>query len=150
VRSGIEPDVVNGEQFNIELFFEKFNAHYQRHYSDRDKDFIEREAAFLFLCFLQPYLNGKGSFQLESNPNLATGKRMDIIIIIYGNEEFIIELKIWRGEKRQQDAYQQLTDYVKKRDAGKGYLLTFDFRKKKEVKQEWIEVHETSVLEVQV
>jgi len=149
VKNNIEADVVSGEQFNIELFFKKFNAHYQKHYSDSDKKFIEREAAFLFLCFLQPYLNGKGSFLLESKPNFATGKRMDIIIV-YGSQEFIIELKIWRGEKRQQDAYQQLTDYVKKRDAGNGYLLTFDFRQKKEIKQEWIEVHGTRVLEVQV
>ena len=149
VKNSIEEDVVSGEQFNIELFFEKFNTHYQKHYSQRDEDFIEREAAFLFLFFLQPYLNGKGSFHLESKPNFATGKRMDIIIS-YGGEEFIIELKIWRGEKRQQDAYQQLTDYVKKRDAQKGYLLTFDFRKKKEVKQEWVEIHQTRILKVQV
>ena len=149
VSNIIDPDVVSGEQFNIELFFEKFNAHYQKHYSLRDEDFIEREAAFLFLFFLQPYLNGKGSFHLESKPNFATGKRMDVIIV-YGKEEFIVELKIWRGEKRQQNAYGQLTDYVKKRGAKKGYLLTFDFRKKKEIKQEWIEVHQTWILEVQV
>jgi len=149
VKNNIEADVVNGEKFNIELFFKKFNTHYQKHYSKRDKDFIEREAAFLFLCFLQPYLNGKGFFQLESKPNFATGKRMDIIIT-YGKEEFIIELKIWRGEKRHQGAYRQLTDYIKKRDAEKGYLLTFDFRQKKEIKQEWIEVHGTRILDVQV
>jgi len=149
VRNSIEADVASGERFNIELFFEKFNAHYQKHYSDRDKDFIEREAAFLFLFFLQPYLNGNGFFYLESNPNFATGKRMDIVIT-YGGEEFIIELKIWYGKKHQQDAYQQLTDYVKKRGAEKGYLLTFDFRKKKEIKQEWIEIHQTMVLAVQV
>ena len=149
VKNSIEVDVVNGEQLNIELFFEKFNAHYQKYYSNRDKDFIEREAAFLFLFFLQPYLNGKGTFYLESKPNFATGKRMDIIIS-YSGVEFIVELKIWRGEKRKQDAYRQLTDYVKKRHAEKGYLLTFDFRKKKEIKQEWIEVHKIKVLDVQV
>ena len=149
VKNSIEADIVNGEQFNIELFFEKFSAHYNKHYSLQDESFIEREAAFLFLFFLQPYLNGKGFFYLESKPNFATGKRMDIIIS-YGEEEFIIELKIWRGEKRQQEAYRQLTDYVKKRFAGKGYLLTFDFRKKKEIKQEWIEVHNILILEVQV
>ena len=149
VKNSIEAEVVNGDKFNIELFFEKFNTHYQKHYSHRDEDFIEREAAFLFLFFLQPYLNGKGSFHLESKPNFATGKRMDVIVV-YGKDEFIIELKIWRGEKRQQDAYKQLTDYVKKRHAEKGYLLTFDFRKKKEIKQEWTEVHQTPILEVQV
>ena len=149
VDNRLEVDVVNGNEFNIELFFEKFNSHYQKHYSHRDIDFIEREAAFLFLFFLQPYLNGKGIFYLESKPNFATGKRMDIVIS-YGGQEFIIELKIWRGKSYQQDAYLQLADYVKKRGATKGYLLTFDFRDKKEIKQEWISTHDISILEVQV
>ena len=149
IKNSVEGDVVNGELFNIELFFEKFNAHYQRHYSHRDEAFIEREAAFLFLFFLQPYLNGKGAFHLESKPNLATGKRMDVIVT-YGHQAFIIELKIWKGQKYQADAYEQLTTYMSKRGEEKGYLLTFDFRQKKEIKQEWIKAHGKSILEVQV
>jgi len=149
VNNRLEVDVVNGERFNIELFFEKFNIHYQKHYSQKDEDFIEREAAFLFLFFLQPYLNGKGTFHLESKPNFATGKRMDVVIS-YGAQEFIIELKVWRGQKYQQDAYKQLTDYVKRRGVEKGYLLTFDFREKKELKQAWIEVHGIPIFEVRV
>ena len=145
----VDVDVVNGDQFNIELFFEKFNTHYQKHYSHRDENFIEREAAFLFLFFLQPYLNGKGTFHLESKPNLATGKRMDVVIT-YGNELYIIELKIWRGAKYHEKAHQQLLDYMAKQGVAKGYLLTFDFRQKKEVKQEWIQVDGKEILEVQV
>ena len=49
-------DVVSGDQFNIELFFEKFRAHYKREYGNRDERFLEREATFLFLFLLQPYL----------------------------------------------------------------------------------------------
>ena len=127
VTNNIYAEIVNGEQFNIELFFEKFSSHYQKHYADKDQRFIEREAAFLFLFFLQPYLNGKGTFHLESKPNFATGKRMDVVIS-YGHQEFIIELKIWRGEAYQTRSYKQLTDYMNKRGAEKGYLLTFDFR----------------------
>ena len=149
VNNRIEADVVNGEQFNIELFFEKFNNHYQKYYSDRDENFIEREAAFLFLFFLQPYLNGEGAYHLESKPNFATGKRMDVVIS-YGSQEFIVELKIWRGIKRQQNAYKQLLEYMDKRGADKGYLLTFDFRKKKEIKQEWVQMGKKAVLDIQV
>lgn len=144
-----EVDVVNGERFNIELFFEKFNAHYQKHYSHRDEDFIEREAAFLFLFFLQPYLNGKGTFHLESKPNFATGKRMDVVIT-YDNQEFIVELKVWRGAQYNEKAHQQLREYMEKRGVEKGYLLTFDFRQKKEIKQEWIQASGKDILVVQV
>ena len=140
VTNNVHAEVVNGEQFNIELFFEKFNSHYQKHYADKDKSFIEREAAFLFLFFLQPYLNGKGAFHLESKPNFATGKRMDVVIS-YGHQEFIIELKIWRGEAYQARAYTQLTDYMNKRGAEKGYLLTFDFRQERtSVPAKWVDV----------
>ena len=149
VPNSVDAEVVNGEQFNIELFFEKFNAHYQREYAKRDVSFLEREATFLFLFFLQPYLNGKGFYYPQTQPNHATGKRMDVVVT-YGNEEFIIELKVWRGRKYQADAYKQLVTYMNKRDAKKGYLLTFDFRQKKEIKQEWIKAHGMPILEVQV
>jgi len=149
ITNALEVEVVNGEQFDIERFFEKFNAHYQRHYSEKTVDFLEREAAFCFLCFLQPYLNGKGAYYLKSKPNLATGKRMDVVIS-YGEQEFIVELKIWRGKAYQQNAHLQLTDYVKKRGAKAGYLLIFDFRQKKEIKKGWIKVHNVDVLEIQI
>jgi hypothetical protein len=71
-------------------------------------------------------------------------------VISYGRQEFIVELKIWKGQKYQADAYQQLTDYMEKRGAEKGYLLTFDFRQKKQIKQEWLEIYGKSILEVQV
>jgi len=59
-------------------------------------------------------------------------------------------LKIWYGKKKQQNAYKQLLEYMDKRGAKKGYLLTFDFRKKKEIKQEWVQVNKKSILDVQV
>ena len=52
--------------------------------------------------------------------------------------------------KYQADAYEQLTTYMSERGEEKGYLLTFDFRQKKEIKQEWIKAHGKSILEVQV
>ena len=149
VKNSIMADVVSGDQLNIELFFEKFRAHYKREYGDRDERFLEREATFLFLFFLQPYLNGKGFYYFESKPNHATGKRMDVVVT-YGITEFIIELKVWKGPSQQEKAYNQLTDYMTHRGADKGYLLTFDFRKTKEEKQEWLQIDGVDILEVQV
>ena len=144
-----EAEVVSGEHFNIELFFEKFNAHYQREYAKRDKSFLEREATFLFLFFLQPYLNGKGFYYPQTQANHATGKRLDVVIN-YGGKEYIVELKVWNGPAYQMKAYEQLIGYMENRGVEEGYLLIFDFRSKKEVKHEWIEVHGKSILEVQV
>ena len=147
IKNQVEFDVLSGGKFNIELFFEKFNLYYQENYAKRDMAFLEREASFLFLFFLQPYLNGKGKYFLENQSK--SGQRMDVIVI-YGEEEFVIELKIWKGPKLHEDGKKQLLGYMKQRRVDKGYLLTFDFRQKREQKQEWTKVEGKDILLVQV
>ena len=109
--------------------------------------FLEREACLLFLFFLQPYLNGKGKYYLENQSR--SGQRMDVIIRS-GDEEFVVELKIWKGQKLHEDSKKQLLSYMKNRRVDKGYLLTFDFRQKREQKHEWIKVDDKDLLLVQV
>ena len=60
----------------------------------------------------------------------------------YLNEQYIIELKIWDGSKKHEDVKNQLLNYMEKFHQSEGYLLTFDFRKKKTLKHEWIEIDE--------
>jgi len=74
-------------------------------------------------------LNSKGFYFLQAEP--SAGKRMDVVII-YGGKEFIVELKIWKGQMKHSAGQQQLLGYMEKRGADKGYLLTFDFRQKRE------------------
>jgi len=62
------------------------------------------------------------------------------IIVNYLDQQFVVELKIWRGVKRHEAAYEQLQGYIDKLSLDEGYLLTFDFRKDKKQQQEWIEV----------
>jgi hypothetical protein len=40
-----------------------------------------------------------------------------------------VELKLWYGESKHKEAYEQLAGYLKSKNADCGYLLTFDFRK---------------------
>ena len=44
-------------------------------------------------------------------------------------QQFILEVKIWYGESRHEDAYRQLAGYLQSKNMPEGYLLTFDFRK---------------------
>ena len=48
-------------------------------------------------------------------------------------ERFIIELKIWRGEKYHTEGEHQLAGYLKRMRLDKGYLLTYSFKKNKEI-----------------
>ena len=62
------------------------------------------------------------------------------LVVNYGKEEFIVELKIWRGTKYEQNGRDQLSDYLKIRDKKEGYLVTFDLSKNKpDVEPQWIE-----------
>ena len=62
------------------------------------------------------------------------------LVVSYGREEFVIELKVWRGEAAHRAGYEQLADYLRSRGRKEGYLVTFDFRREsnREPKEEWV------------
>ena len=127
-------DIVANDSLNMERCLEKFSHYYAQYYSEKDERFIEREGRLLFLMFLSPILNGKGFAYIESQS--ADGKRTDVIVN-YLNEQYIIELKIWDGQKKHEDAIEQLIGYMDRFQTSTGYLLTFNFNMNKAVKHEW-------------
>ncbi len=48
-------------------------------------------------------------------------------------EQFVIELKIWRGNEYNERGERQLAEYLEYFHQKKGYLLSFNFNKKKEI-----------------
>jgi len=130
-----EEGIVTNGKFNMQTCLEKFAKYYYQYYSDKDIDFLEREARQLFLLFISSVLNGGGFAQIESG--IVDGRSMDIVAV-YQGEQFIVETKIWRGTKRHDDGYEQLLGYMDKLSLAEGYLLTFDFRQGKQRQQEWV------------
>ena len=59
-------------------------------------------------------------------------RRTDVIVD-YRGEQFIIEMKIWHGEEYNRRGGQQLTEYLDYFRQNKGYMLSFNFNKQKEV-----------------
>jgi hypothetical protein len=47
------------------------------------------------------------------------------VVVFYGGEEHIIELKIWRGGQAAAEGYDQLVSYLKSRGQKQGYLVSF-------------------------
>ena len=148
-RSGLYHEIVNGDTFNMELCLRKFAEHYAEVFTPDDFTYLERHGRLVFLSYLKPLINGQGFFHIESQ--LTDLRRMDVIVD-FGREQFIIELKLWRGEKAQDKAYTQLLGYLDSKQIDKGYLLTFDLRKEKnkERKSEWIQVGGREIFEVVV
>jgi len=117
-------------RLNMNLVIEKFVWHFHDVYSDKDAEFIEKQGRKFFLLYLKPIINGTGNYYIESETR--DSRRTDIIVDYLG-ERFIVELKIWHGEKYQEDGKKQLAAYLEQYHLDKGYLLTFSFNKYKEI-----------------
>jgi hypothetical protein len=130
-------DVVRDGRFDMELCLRRFAKHFRQVFGKDDAAFLERQGRLVFLSFLSPLINGEGFYYIESETTDA--RRMDLVVS-YGGEEFIIELKIWRGEAAHRAGYEQLANYLHSRGRKEGYLLTFDFRKEsnREPGEEWV------------
>ena len=122
--------VENG-QLNVDLIIERFKAHYNTFYGEKEWEFVEDEGRLLFLTFLKPIINGVGNYYVEARTRDL--KRTDIIIDYLG-QQYVIELKIYRGGKYQETGYQQLCDYLDIYGQDKGWLISFCFLKHKEKK----------------
>ena len=146
--SGVKTEVTRGGLFNMQLCLEKFLEHYTELTAKKDMIFVERHGALLFLSYLKPLINGEGFYHIEPQ---TSDFRMDIVVD-YGREQFIVELKIWRGEQYEQSAYSQIANYIRLKHIDKGYLLTFDLRKgaKKEQKAEWVQYEDKQIFDVRV
>ncbi|MEG0269412.1 MAG: AAA-like domain-containing protein [Raoultibacter sp.] len=113
--------IMNG-RMDMAKVLNRFAAFMKSEYRDEDGEFIEREGRLLFLGFLKPIINGKGHYVVE--PETRGSRRMDVVVF-YGGEEHIVELKIWHGEQAASEAYDQLTGYLHMQEQPIGYLLSF-------------------------
>lgn len=119
--------VENG-MLNMEHALQKFQEIMKAEYRQEDEQFYESQGRLLFLCFMKPIINGKGSYYVE--PETRSHTRMDVVIS-YGGREHVVELKIWHGEKYRQKGLRQLEEYLGSRNCDKGYLISFNFNKAK-------------------
>ena len=134
---------VQGGRLNMEHVVTRFRDLLQEEYRDSTVPFLEREGRLLLLTFLKPIINGVGFYYVE--PQTRSNRRMDLVVT-YGKEEFIVELKIWRGDKYEERGRDQLADYKTE-----GYLITFDFSKAKDrhdAEPQWTEHRGKRIFEV--
>ena len=118
----------------------KFQEIMKAEYRREDGKFLEQQGRLLFLCFLKPIINGTGFYYVE--PETRNNTRMDIVVT-YGKEEHIIELKLWHGDQYRKDGIEQLERYLDSRNNETGYLVSFSFNQNKEYTSGWLEEEET-------
>ena len=87
----------------------------------------------LLLAYLDQFVKLIGGFM---HIEVQTGRgRMDIIIT-HNQQKYIIETKIWRGDRRYQAGKKQLVTYLKSEGVTEGYYIVFDHREEPEPRVE--------------
>ena len=114
---------------------------------DPDKRFREENGREYFLLYLKPIINGTGNFYIEAQTRDLT--RTDVIVDYHG-EQFIIELKIWRGARYNEEGEQQICEYLERFDLQTGYMLSFCFNKNKVKGVKEIQINGKKLIEATV
>ena len=143
----LQNDIVREGRFDMELCLRKFAGQYAELFGESNAKFFEEHGRLLFLMYLTPLINGLGFYHIESR--LTDLRRMDLVVD-FGRNQFIVELKLWNGDSKHSEAYEQLLGYMRSRGASEGYLLTFDFRKNanKQQRAEWMVFGDKRIFDV--
>lgn len=144
--SPFQMNYVIAGRLNMEYALSRFSTMMHEEYRVEDGEFLEKQGRLVFLSFIKPIINGTGFYYVE--PQTRDNKRMDLVIN-YGSDEFIVELKLWRGEKYERSGLDQLAEYLDIRGKDEGYLVTFDFTKNKVFREpSWVEHNGKRIFEV--
>ena len=138
---------IQNSQLNMEKILEKFILHFNDIYGSQPDKFKEEDGRKLFLLYLRPIINGTGNYYIEAQTR--DQKRTDVIVDYLG-KQYIIELKIWRGEEYNTEGEKQIAEYLNYYHLEKGYLLSFNFNKNKKSGIKAIQVNGKTVIEAVV
>ncbi len=129
-------NVASNEKINMRLLLANFNDFIARagyrilQVPDTPQEFIGQYLLFGYLDTFVRQIHG--FMYLE----VRTGRgRMDLIIL-HQQSKYIVETKIWEGNKRYQAGKRQLAKYLKLEGISEGYYVVFDHRQKPEARLE--------------
>jgi len=81
---------------------------------------------YLLFAYLDQFVRlVRGNMYLE----VQTGRGRIDLLILHNQQKYVVETKIWEGEKLYQTGKKQLAKYLKLEKATEGYYIVFDHRK---------------------
>ena len=113
----------------------------------KDSKIKEKDGRELFLLYLKPIINGTGNYYIEAQTRDQT--RTDVIIDYLG-QQYIIEMKIWRGERYNAAGEKQISEYLDYYGLTTGYMLSFNFNQKKQAGVKRVQVGDKVLFEATV
>lgn len=132
---------------NMELVLKKFAEHFSDIYSDCEQRFVEDNGRRLFLLYLKPIINGVGNYYIEAR---TRDMRRTDVIVDYRGRQYVIEMKLWRGEEYNKRGENQLSGYLDDYHLTKGYMLSFNFNKNKTTGIKTITIGNKTIVEAVV
>ena len=148
-RSGLQDknQFIKNGLLDMDLVMAKFVRHYTDVFGENDERFMEEKGRKMFLLYIKPIINGIGNSYMEAETRDMD--RTDVIIDYLG-QQYIIELKIWRGDAYNTRGEDQISGYLDAYHQKKGYMLSFNFNKKKEVGVKIIQIGDKTIVEAVV
>ncbi|MCD7763528.1 MAG: AAA-like domain-containing protein [Lachnospiraceae bacterium] len=119
-----------GGHLNVRRILERFTEIFDDLYGNQEEAFLEDVGRRYFMLFLKPIINGEGNCYVEAQTR--NRERTDLVLDYHG-EQFVIELKIWRGNAYRERGEKQLLEYLDYYHLDKGYMLSFNFNQNKEI-----------------
>ena len=139
--------ITRDNRIQLEALIDNFVLHIKRSgykilaFPSPPQEFVGQ---YLLLTYLDIFVSEIGA---HIYPEVSTGRgRMDIILL-YHDKKYIIETKLWAGEKRYQEGKKQLARYLESEQVDEGYYLVFDYRKRDtEERRERENIHQKAIL----
>ena len=138
--------VANGF-LDMDLVMEKFMIHFTEIYGNSGIEFLEENGRRIFLTYLRPIINSVGNYYVEAR---TRDLRRTDVVIDYRGRQYIVEMKIWHGDEYNRRGELQLAEYLEDYKLDKGYLLSFNFNKKKTAEMKKIYCNGKTIIEVVV
>lgn len=138
---------IKSGMLDMDMVMKKFYEYYESLSEPEDEVFVEKYGRKLFLLYLRPIINGTGNYYIEDQSR--TKYRTDVVVD-YKGQQYIIELKIWRGEEYNRRGEEQLFSYLDAYGQKRGYLLSFCFQHNKARGMNEIKYEDKTILEVVV
>ena len=135
---------VEGGRLNMRLVLDGFIRTYTQVCGPLKDRFREKDGREQFLLYLKPIINGTGNYYIEAQTRDQT--RTDVIVDYLG-QQYIIELKIWRGERYHAEGEKQISEYLDYWNLDTGYMLSFNFNQKKKQGVERIQIGDKVLFE---
>ena len=138
---------IQSGRLDMKRVLAKFVEYFHGVYEENDEKFVVSYGRKIFLLYLKPVIMGTGNYYLETQTRDAG--RTDVVVDYLG-EQFVIEMKIWRGNEYNERGERQLSEYLDYYHLKKGYMLSFNFNKKKEIGVKEITIGDKVIVEAVV